>query len=504
MARGRCGRSVQPWCKVRVVEYTRMGRMRTGMAAAVATAALAGGVATGADAVIGGTPAGSAGSTAFLGNCTGTLIAPSVVLTAAACVTGSPQASVTLGRRDRTDVSGGEDHISIRNVISPLRAGAVHDLAIVDLGRESAAPVSAVAGAAPAVGATGTLRGFGRTVTNDGTAPYATVLQEASVKMVTCPASVPAGTFCSDYAASGSRGFCGGDQGAPLLVGATVVGIVQSGTLGCAGRTYYTDLAQNLAFVDTALGGRIGGRAFDAATAQARAALGWSPDQARIAGALPGATIRALHQDGTVARTTTAGPDGSFTMPMVAGTYDVQVTADGYVGFEQQDLVVAGPRAVDAGLTLPPGAGAPSVPAPGDGDDGDGDGGGDEGDDGSGGSGGGAVGGGRGSTPPAVAAVPAVTVTSAARRRDGRLTVRLRVRTLPRPATLVVTASLPGKHPIRAARRTAKVKRIGAVTLLLTPARAVRRNVAKARRLQVTVSVGGVRATRRTVTLKRR
>ena len=196
--------------------------------------------------------------------CGGTLIAPTVVLTAAHCVTDELTGALTperartvvLGRADLRR-SGGEviDVVGVER--HPLFSNrTLHfDFALLELARPSAAPVLPVApyGARLREGQRGTVAGWGRT---SNSAPPSPVLRTASLPLVTnrrCASSYrrlhEAGLMLCAALRRGGRDVCDGDSGGPLAVldGAGrphLAGVVSFGHAeGCASRRYPTNFA---------------------------------------------------------------------------------------------------------------------------------------------------------------------------------------------------------------------------------------------------------------------
>jgi len=290
---------------------------------------------------------------------------------------------------------------------------------------------------------------------------------------------VPGDVFCTGYAASGNRSLCDGDLGTGAFSGAALVGLALGAGPTCQ-VSYFFDLASNTATLDAALAPRFVGRVYDGLkTAMAGQTMG--PDDAMIAGKLPGATVTALRPDGSTAGTATAEENGSYALPLPAGTYMLRTEAAGYRTVTTAGKALTEPQSYRAELVTEASAQANEASAQAN-SDGDGEGSGFPGGDpplavadpspGSGGPASGAAGGVR------------AQLISLVRRRDGRFALTLKVTKLARPTTLRVSV-LPAKTGVRVAGRSVRVSRAGTLKLVLTPSRALRRKQLAGRRFRV-------------------
>jgi secreted trypsin-like serine protease len=212
-----------------------------------------------AGAITGGQPDG--GAHPYVGMvyndqhlCSGTLIAPTVFLTAAHCaaafaqdnsqiyVTFAAEANLTSNRIRATEV---HVHPSFCNPCgSGLPGFDAHDVAVVILARAPKVGTAGLPGAGYVDdlgnGADLTVVGYGVRGFNRGGGPpqpagFAT-RYEATVKIITLQGSV-GDMFIKESASKG--GTCFGDSGGPSLDGATVVAVTSFGTNGlCAGTGY--------------------------------------------------------------------------------------------------------------------------------------------------------------------------------------------------------------------------------------------------------------------------
>lgn len=190
--------------------------------------------------------------------CGGTLVKPTVVITAAHCILGLPAPHVTGVLLGRLTLSGtGGEQIPIAGmVIHPLwnAANNTYDIAAIKLQRASSqTPLPWVVPGQEALyapGVTATVTGWG--ATSEGGSGSNT-LKEANVPIVsdtTCAASyggAPLGInasqhVCAGYA-NGGTDTCQGDSGGPLMVKNAANQFVLAGVTsfgrGCARAKYY-------------------------------------------------------------------------------------------------------------------------------------------------------------------------------------------------------------------------------------------------------------------------
>lgn len=215
-----------------IAEILVLARRYMGWAALVSTVVLAAGAD--ARAVIGGRPAESddwpevvglmyRGETGLEAGCTGTLIAPRVVITAAHCLAhpgGVSDADPVAVRFGSLDLARGGRDVPVRRVRAMSDGLDGFDLGLVFLGQDApVAPVKLARGCARAsVGARVELVGYG--VTDDGT--YG-VLHRASLKVARLVCRDDAlgcatGRTGGRYLVTNPSGMCGGDSGGPVFV----------------------------------------------------------------------------------------------------------------------------------------------------------------------------------------------------------------------------------------------------------------------------------------------
>jgi len=405
--------------------------------------ALALAVPASATAIIGGTAAPDAGSTVKLrtagpaaGHCSGSLILPSVVLTAAHCVNDVTGVEVTTGRATISDQSAGQVFQAVRWTTTPGYALSTgHDLAYVDLGADSVAPVATLQNFVPAPGYVVTARGYGQTVV-DG--PASDTLQQADLRVAPCTSNIPAWQFCTKVGAGFTASPCHGDSGGPVLSGTgLLLGVMSAASAGCANVSAMEPVSADVDFIAQARSPRISGR------------MAW----ASPTGAVPLAgTIRVLRADGSVAGQATADATGAFQVVVPQGTYDVEASAPGYATTTTRGLFVGGPTSFTAALAPPP--------------------------------------------PPVAAPQPKAKVSSIVRRRDGKPAVRVAVTPAPGVARtrLSVIGVLQGKtaKAKRYALGTVKVTvtRKRTITVVLPTKRSVRAKVKVGSRVQIGVFAG--------------
>lgn len=302
----------------------------------------------------------STGGSTFV-NCTGSVITPTVILTAAHCVfnkaTGAPIAasaiSVVTGTVTRPATTPPANVVTVRADPYYNPATFQGDAAILILNAPTAAPAVVLAtpasGALYAPGTLATFTGWGETVA-DVASSAATQLQSGTVPILanaTCQSSVefhPGYTLCT-----GGTGYrpatCHGDSGGPLVV-ATAAGPVQIGitsygsAVGCGiAPDYFTRVSSVQTWIAAAIAGVAAPPSFvpafnaPAAPAAALAADGVSATFAAPAAdpaTLPTAFAATLvASNGTPVSTQTLAPTATtVAFPSVQpGTYTVSLVA---------------------------------------------------------------------------------------------------------------------------------------------------------------------------------
>jgi secreted trypsin-like serine protease len=243
-------------------------------------------VATRGPRVLAGSPAGTAqwpfiaalvqhGQDAFDGQfCGGSVIAPSVVLTAAHCVTGSRAASIDVvtGRAQLSAAQTGQ-RLTVRSItVDPSYNAATehHDAALLLLASPTRSPAASLAGSTDAAlitpGSPLSVAGWGL-LDNNGDAPdnlHAATIQ--ALRVARCQDAygsdvTPSLMICAGTPGSGSPDACQGDSGGPLVSGtgatARLVGLVAFGAERCGDPTapgVYTRVSAEIPWIARTLG----------------------------------------------------------------------------------------------------------------------------------------------------------------------------------------------------------------------------------------------------------
>jgi hypothetical protein len=214
-----------------------------GYALVVAVAPVVGGVASPDPSAVVAIRARAACGQPPLVFCTGTLVAPRAVLTAAHCIRDTPLGVLeVVALADARDAGAPAVALAGGFVAPAATGGAAPDLAVLALVEPLAGPLLAPGALPePAAGTIVTLVGYG----DDGTggvgvrlAGTATIMSADAQEILVVP---------------GPSLACGGDSGGPVLLGDSIVGVISFGDPGCAMTTTSVRVENHLAFIDAAV-----------------------------------------------------------------------------------------------------------------------------------------------------------------------------------------------------------------------------------------------------------